>query len=368
MIRTVPPIPSSVGGPDGPPLRVLHVVQKFSSGVGAAVAQYTHSLPGAEHHLLSGTPVVAEGDLAEQADFAGVIRMTGSHLEKVGRVRRAVHELRPDVVHGHSSHGGAYARLAVARRRQYVVYTPHCYAFERRDVPAPVRAAFWALEALLAVNTSAFAACSPREWRLSAWPTRRAPRYVVPNIAHADGRPAVRRTGPPTVAGGGRLSPQKDPVYFLAAVERLRVRVPGLRAVWLGDGDAAFRAPLERAAVEVTGWLPRRGVLERLGAANLYLHSARWEGFPLMVAEAVALNVPTVVRRAPSFEDVPDELTLAGTDLANAVACLRDPGAAAANLATWARVLAHNTVADQQRALLDVYLRRPPHRLPSLGG
>lgn len=349
--------------------RVLHVVQKFSSGVGSAIAQYTRSLPEAEHHLLSGTPVDGEGDLAEQADFASTTQMTGSHRAKVRRVREVVRELRPDVVHAHSSHGGVYARLAVTRRGRRLVYTPHCYAFERRDISAPVRGAFWVAEALLATNTSAFAACAAREWALSAWPTRRAPRYLVPNIAPdvVPTRPG-REPGDLLVVGGGRLSAQKDPEFFLRFVGRLRTALPQLRAVWLGDGDPAARAALEAGHVQVTGWLPRAEALPALAAADLYVHSALWEGFPLMVAEATALGVPTLVRRLPSFADVPSELTLEGPDdVGSAVACLTDVSAAKTNETRWAAHLARNTAAEQRAALIAVYAGRPPSSLAAAG-
>jgi glycosyltransferase involved in cell wall biosynthesis len=345
-----------------PRLTVLHVVEKYRSGVGSAIAQYTRSLPEVEHHLLSGTPVDAEGDLAEQAHFHSTFQMTGSRLAKVRRVREVAHALRPDVIHAHSSHGGAYARLAVSRAGFRVVYTPHCYAFERQDISSAARGAFWVAEALLALNTSAFAACAPREWQLSAWPTRRAPRHLVPNIA-PEGVPQrlARTPGSPLVAGGGRLSPQKDPDFFLDLVGRLREQVPQLRAVWLGDGEPGSRDALRAADVEVTGWLPRAEALPVLATADLYVHSALWEGFPLMVAEATALRVPTLVRRLPCFADVPQQLTLAGQDdTAAALACLADDGSAEANVAAWSAVLEHNTEADQRAALMDLYAGRPP--------
>jgi glycosyltransferase involved in cell wall biosynthesis len=248
----------------------------------------------------------------------------------------------------------------VGRRAQRLVYTPHCYAFERRDIAAPVRAAYWATEALLALNTSAFAACAAREWQLSDWPMRHGRRYLVPNIAPESVRVSrPRNLGSPLVAGGGRLSPQKDPDFFLARVEQLRPLVPRLRAVWLGDGDAAARSALEAAGIEVTGWLPRSVILERLAGADLYLHSALWEGFPLMVAEAVALRVPTLVRRLPSFADVPRPLTLSADGIETALGCLLVPGAGSENVQQWAHLLRHNTAADQRAALLDVYLGVP---------
>lgn len=337
--------------------KVLHVVQKFSSGVGSAIAQYTRSLPEAEHHLLSGTPVDAEGDLAEQADFRSTSEMTGSHLAKVRRIREAVREIRPDVVHAHSSHGGLYARLAVTRTAQRLVYTPHCYAFERRDVTRAARGLFWIAEALLAVNTSAFAACSQREWQLSVWPTSRVPRYLVPNIAPGSAaHRRERRPGPPLVAAGGRLSPQKDPAFFLRVIQRLRAQAPEVRAVWLGDGEPGYAAALRSGGVEVTGWLPRKQAMEMLSAADLYLHSAVWEGFPLMVAEAAALRVPTLVRRLPSFADVPAHLTLADEcDPSPALLCLADSAAAQANVDGWSAALRDNTMERQRAALIDTY-------------
>jgi glycosyltransferase involved in cell wall biosynthesis len=334
-------------------------VQKFSSGVGVAIAQYTRSLPGVEHSLLSSTAVDAEGDLAEQARFTSTHRMEGSSLAKMRRVREVVRQLRPDVVHAHSSHGGAFTRLAITRSRHHIVYTPHCYAFERRDVNPLVRATFWGAEALLAVNTSVFAACSARELELSRWPTSRAPAYLVPNVA-AERWPSVRRRPamPATVVGGGRISPQKDPAHFAAVVARMRREMPGLRAVWLGDGDPGGRCALERQGIEVSGWLPRAAVLEQLEAADLYLHSARWEGFPLMVVEAVALGVPTFVRAVPSFDAVPAALRMASADdVDDALACLRDGARARENTELWEGFLAGNTVDAQARALTQAYAR-----------
>ncbi|WP_167759001.1 glycosyltransferase family 4 protein [Blastococcus sp. TF02A-35] len=357
-MTTPAPTSAGAGGPEPTVLRVLHVVEKFSSGVGSAIAQYTRSLPHADHYLLSTTAVDAEGDLADQASFAGVFRMGGSVPAKVRRVRQVVAEVHPDVVHAHSSHGGAFARLAVRSGRHHLVYTPHCYGFERRDVGRPARAAFWLAEALLAPNTSVLAACSDREEELSRWRWSRARRVVVPNVAPVAAGPAGRVRGtPPLLAGGGRISPQKDPGFFADVVTAVRREEPDLRAVWLGDGTGDGRAALEDAGVEVTGWLPRSLVLERLADADLYLHSARWEGFPLMVAEATALGVPTLVRPVSSFATVPARVRPADA-VAEALACLRDPVRADENLALWAGVLAENTVEVQARRLAEAYARR----------
>jgi glycosyltransferase involved in cell wall biosynthesis len=356
MPTTSEPPVGSHDGFDGK--SVLHVVQKYSSGVGSAIAQYTRSLPNVEHFLLSGTPVDAEGDLSEQAAFSGTFRMDGSPLARISRIREVVAELRPDVVHAHSSHGGAFTRLAIRRSRHPIVYTPHCYAFERRDVRWPTRAAFRAVEAALALNTSVFAACSQRELALSAdLSISTAAAVLVPNVAPTGTHRRQYVPGrPPTVVGGGRISPQKDPMFFAGAVLALRREEPALRAVWVGDGEPVGRAALEDAGVEVTGWLPRSAVLHVLGSADIYLHSALWEGFPLMVAEAIALGVPTLVRPVPSFEQVPSVLGMRTPDDVDGVlACLRQQSAARTNVDLWDALLAENTVPSQARGLAEAY-------------
>jgi hypothetical protein len=74
-----------------------------------------------------------------------------------------------------------------------------------------------------------------------------------------------------------------------------------------------------------------------------------------MVAEAAAVQVPTLVRRLPCFADVPTQLTIGERDVEAALACLEDPAAASANVSGWAGMLVSNTMTQQRAALLTVY-------------
>ena len=44
----------------------------------------------------------------------------------------------------------------------------------------------------------------------------------------------------------------------------------------------------------MTGWMPRRETLAALGESMLYLHWTAWDGLPLSVLEAMALDVIVV--------------------------------------------------------------------------
>ena len=69
-----------------------------------------------------------------------------------------------------------------------------------------------------------------------------------------------------------------------------------MRFRWIGDGDEDLREVLEDAGVEVTGWLDRAELRRTLLASDLMLHTATWEGFPVSVVDAAALDLPVVAR------------------------------------------------------------------------
>ena len=69
---------------------------------------------------------------------------------------------QPDLIHLHSSWAGLLGRLVPLGRRK-IVYTPHCYAFERRDLSQVVRIGLWLVEKILSRRNAGVFAVSPRE-------------------------------------------------------------------------------------------------------------------------------------------------------------------------------------------------------------
>jgi glycosyltransferase involved in cell wall biosynthesis len=282
-------------------LRILHVTDRYSGGVGRAIDRITELVPEAEHHLLSSG--------IESTDGRGVYRTTARLPDgmsaRVQAVRQVIDELVPDVVHAHSSWAGLYTR--VRRLPVPVVYQPHCYYFERADLPAPMRGVVRALERALAANGSVVAAVSPHEENLAR---TMGVRDVV-RIPNAPSSAAVReagaRSGAPagdrrTVTMVGRVAAQKDPRFF-AETARFAYRSGlGLSFRWLGDGDEGLVRELRYAGVEVTGWLTADDVMRQMVASDVYLHCASYEGFPISVLDAARVGLPTVVRRIPAFE------------------------------------------------------------------
>lgn len=101
------------------------------------------------------------------------------------------------------------------------------------------------------------------------------------------------------VAAVGRLVPQKRPMVFLENAERIHARLPHGRFVWVGDGalrgewDAWVRQRGLEKVIRRVGW--QRNVRDFLFAADVFLHTAEFEGLPLAILEALSAALPCAI-------------------------------------------------------------------------
>jgi glycosyltransferase involved in cell wall biosynthesis len=101
------------------------------------------------------------------------------------------------------------------------------------------------------------------------------------------------------VVAVGRLVPQKRPLLFLQHAAAARKRVPGARFVWVGDGGLRDEWDREVAArglvdsVQRVGW--QEQVAPFLAAADVFLHTAEFEGQPFAMLEAMSAALPCAV-------------------------------------------------------------------------
>lgn len=294
-------------------MRVLHVTECFAAGTGRAVVNFARSSgpAGVEHGLVAldrGSGLAEEPGVREA--FMHLDVGSGPARTLLPALGASLAAWRPDVVHLHSTIAGLAVR-GLPRALPPLVYTPHCYAFLRQDLPRAARLAVLAAEKALAPRLSAVVGVSPHELSWARRLSASTPRCLVSNWADlGDGEapaspapPALRTDpdGPLRVVGVGRLSPQKDPQQFADVVRALHERGRDVEAVWLGDGDEALAAALTGAGVTVSGWVPRSEVVARIRAADVLLHTAAWEAAPLVVFEALALGTPVLARELPQY-------------------------------------------------------------------
>ncbi len=124
--------------------------------------------------------------------------------------------------------------------------------------------------------------------------------------------PARRAAGPGEslqVLGVGRLSPEKGHLGLIEAFAELVRGGAECRLVLIGSGpeEGAIRAAvaargLERR-IELRGSQPEAAVLEAMARSHVFALSSRMEGLPVVLMEALALELPVV---APAITGIPE--------------------------------------------------------------
>ena len=303
------------------------------------------------------------GDFADSGElglFHSVSVLPRNPLGAVLAVRRACKFLSPSAVHAHSSFAGAYTRVALRAASTRLVYTPHGYGFERRDVAKSGLAMVKLAERALSLNTTLVAACSPREVSLAFLLNKSARVVYVPNVAaRAADQFQIHESQrtPEKVVAVGRITAARDPLFFVETIRALKERNFKGEVVWIGGGDSENTAALLNEGVRVTGWLDRESVMRELADAQVHIHTASWDSFPMVLLEANSLRIPSVVRPIPAFSHLSNELKATSpTNMAERILQLiSDPVDYQFALSLWDAELKENTLGVQRLRLLEAY-------------
>lgn len=344
------------------PIHVAHVVEAFSSGIVESVSRITHGLPADRfrvsivHSTRTETPADFRARFPDHVQFVPWTAAreidVKSDLGAMRELRRILRALRPQIVHGHSAKGGALVRLLAPVLDAACVYSPRGFPFLRLDVSPGRRRLFRVIERVLARTGALTVAASESELALARGLGGRS--RLICNMVdvaglRASAAPPPRPDGEPVRVGTvGRISPQKNFPLFAS----IAARCPDMRFVWVGGGEVeAGRAVPPN--VEITGWISRDRVLETLAGFDIYLQTSLWEGLPIAVLEAMALEKPIVAYPAVGNVDLVQDGANGRLcrDLESFVAALRE----LAELPDMARAMGRHSL---ERVTLDYDARR----------
>lgn len=319
--------------------RVAAVITRLEGGAGALALRGARALDPARYQVTmvtgSGSRLIAE---AEAAGLEVVIEPALRHpvdpasdLLALGRLTRLIQSRRFDVVHTHTAKAGALGRIAARRAGTgRIVHTYHGFPFHEFQ-PAWRRRAYVAIErrlgritdVTLCVGTGVAVEAIRRG--LAAPARVRTIGVVVdssrgggdgssggdplPALAPGARQRARQALGLPAdakvVGAVGRLTYQKAPEDFIAALERLSR--PDVIGVWVGDGELAGRiadlaAARPKTPVVLAG--ERTDITEILPAFDVFVLPSRYEGLPTAVVEAMECGIPVVATAVNAVADV----------------------------------------------------------------
>lgn len=298
-------------------LAVLHVSQPGGGGVCRYVADTVADQVARGWNVAVAVPPGTE--LAHAVSKAGAevrpwraTRSPGAHVPgETRRLEAVVRDVRPDLLHLHSSKAGLAGRLAV-RGRLPTVFQPHNWSFEAVGGAVALAAVRW--ERLAARWADVILCVSEGERDVGLARKVRGAYVVVPNGVDLDRfapagqqerREARLRLGlpdGPVAVCVGRLSHAKGQDILVSAWPAVRKEVGAARLILVGDGEneAVIRAAAGEGVVFAGA---RPDVPDWLAAADVVVVPSRWEAMSLGMLEAMARGCSIVATDVPGARE-----------------------------------------------------------------
>jgi len=312
--------------------------------------------------LITGPALGPEGELIEDARRAGVKLILVPEMRRsinpwldlrtYRKLRRRLAEIRPAIVHTHSSKAGILGRLAAHRLGvPVIVHTIHGLPFhdyqsrlERRLFVAAERFAARRTHRIVTVcdamiEKAVAAGVAPRDRFETVYSGMRVEPFLQ---AGRGDRGAVRAEfglAPDDLVIGqiARLMTLKGHEYILPIIPDVGREFPRAKFLFVGDGILRSRLEAEAEALGVrdrvvfAGLVPHHRIPDVLSTMDLLIHASLREGLARVLPQALLAGVPVV-----SFDiDGAAEVVFSGE-----TGYLAEPGSSASLLAEIRRMLA----------------------------
>jgi len=308
-------------------MHVAHVITRMIIGGAQENTLFTcedqHRDHGDEVTLITGPALGPEGSLMDRA------RQCGFRIVEMDSMRRSIHpwrdwqayrqlirvlrDLRPDIVHTHSSKAGIIGRAAAAKLGIPTVHTIHGASFHRGQSALAFRlyqmlerhAARWTdafisvCDALTAQYVAAGVASEGQFTTVYSGMTVEP--FLNPPRSRAEVRAELGLSDEHVaVAKVGRLFHLKGHEYLIRAARQVIDQHPNVRFVLIGDG--ILRQQFEQQIADLglsehfilTGLVPPDRIPELINACDIVAHTSVWEGLARVLPQGLLAGKPVV--------------------------------------------------------------------------
>ncbi|MBA2708808.1 MAG: glycosyltransferase family 4 protein [Gemmatimonadaceae bacterium] len=323
-------------------MRIVHLITRLIIG-GAqentlASCQGQHDL-GHDVTLITGPPLGPEGSLLDRAHSHGYkvevldemrrAVLPGKDLLTYRAILRRLRQLKPDVVHTHSSKAGILGRWAAHRANvPAVIHTIHGLAFTASTRPAINWAYKWLERRAAPITTtivcvadamrdqSLRAGIGTKEQYVTVYSGMDTRPFIDPPVPRDEVRQRLNLEPRHVVAGTlARLFHLKGHDDLLALAPDLCRRYPDLRFLWIGQGilhDTFERRITEmnlRDRFVLTGLVPPTQVPELVNAMDILVHPSRREGLARAIPQGQLAGCPAIAYDIDGNREglIPDE-------------------------------------------------------------
>ena len=291
--------------------RILMVCEAFGGGVFTYVSQLCNDMVEdfevyLAYSIRPQTPknykefLDPRVKLIEVKNFGNLFNVF-SDIAVIKELRKIEKEVKPDIIHLHSSIAGGLGRIAFKGKNNTVIYTPHGYAHILMGQGIKSKIYKFAEWILGKTNSMTLTCCESEDEEARKFCKRTS--YIETGVNLKDLSESLDGIKPIknekfTVFTLGRACVQKQPQLF----NRIAELVPEARFVWIGNGELEHL--LTAPNMEVTGWKPRKEALAMAKGADAFILCSLGEAIAMSLIENMYIKKLVLVSNAMGNKSV----------------------------------------------------------------
>ncbi len=231
---------------------------------------------------------------------------------------RIIKSEKPDLIHAHSAKGGVIGKIVGKMNNIPVFHTPQAYSFLSADNNFKKKV-FLGLEKFLSKwNNKIIASSNSEKNRALDEVGYKNDRVLLFNNSinpiNSIASLGINKTWPDEyICSVGRPSYQKNIELMIEVLKEVKKKKPEIHLVLMGVGYHAPNLPQVNSLISkynlssnitLLEWTQREDIFNIIKNSKLYISTARYEGLPYSVIEALALGKACVVTDADGNRDL----------------------------------------------------------------
>ena len=223
-------------------------------------------------------------------------------------IAKKIKEIKPDIVHCHSSKAGVIGRLAAKRRGvKKIFYTSHAYSFLAPEFSGKKKFLFIQIERFLSRFATTQTFCVSKGEMQAALEVNLdktekfqviyngLPEIDLPSKETIRSQLGLEKTAV-VIGNNARMSEQKNPMFFMEIAQKMIRQNANWHFVWAGDGQLMriCQSFIKQNGLEKNiHLLGERPDSETVVIAyDIFLTTSQYEGLPYAPIEAMRAGVP----------------------------------------------------------------------------
>lgn len=291
------------------PIRVLHFCETAMGGVGI-YQRHLRAMSSIDYDQIFVMPEQHSSIMGDKTDVITFSRKSRSFLgifSQAAVIRKQVKVFQPDIIFFHSSFAlPLLFFFSILKGRQKLVYCSHGWAAEQYP-PGILRSTVRKLEGWLCGFSNLNINISDSELDFAMKNGYSGTHVVIENAVppslFKNANPRESFSSEVNLLFVGRFDKQKGLDILLDAFSAARTKRKDLKLTVIGAAVRGEANPPEMDGVRFVGWIDGEDIDEWYAAADALVVPSRWEGFGLVIPEALRNGTPSLVAQRSGMQN-----------------------------------------------------------------